>query len=74
MRTSAKERMRNRAMRTRLRAAIKEVKTETEKEAAVKKLREATQIIDKAASKGLIHKKNADRSKSRLTILVNKLG
>lgn len=35
-------------------------------------LKNATKSIDKAASKGLIHKNKAAREKSRLTKLVNK--
>ena len=73
VKTSEKERTRNRAVRSQLRSVIKEVQTASEKEEAVKKLKEVTVLLDKAASQGLIHKKNADRNKSRLTRKVNKL-
>lgn len=73
MKTSEKERQRNRAYRSKLRAAIKEVRTATNKDEAIKKLKDASQIIDKAASYGLIHRKNADRNKSRLAHFVQKL-
>ena len=74
MRTSERERQRNRALRSQLRAAVKEVRTEENKETAQTKLRSAAQALDRAASKGLIHKKNAARNKSRLAHLVQKLG
>lgn len=73
MKQSENNRQRNRAYRSRLRAALKDVRTETNKEEAAKKLKTAGQILDKAASYGLIHKKNAARNKSRLTLYVNKL-
>ncbi len=74
MKTSAKERDRNRAYRSRLRAAVKEVRTETSKEEASKKLHEAFRLLDRAASRGLIHRSTAARNKSRLALAVNKLG
>ena len=73
VKTSEKDRVRNRAVRSQLRSVIKEVQTSEVKEEAVKKLKEVTVLLDKAATQGLIHKKNADRNKSRLTRKVNKL-
>lgn len=74
IKTSLKERERNRAFRSRLRAALKDVRSATNKDEAMKKLKEATTVLDKAASYGLIHRKNADRNKSRLSLFVQKLG
>ena len=74
MKTSAKERERNRAYRSRLRAALKEVRGVTSKDEASAKLKEAFSLLDKAASRGLIHKSNAARNKSRLAMAINKLG
>lgn len=74
MKTSEAERLRNRAFRTTLRNAVKEVRLETSKEEAVKKLKVAIQILDRAAGRRLLHRKTVDRSKSRLVKLVNKLG
>jgi small subunit ribosomal protein S20 len=73
MKTSENERIRNRAFRTQLRSAIKELRSETSKEEATKKYLSVSQILDKAASYGLIHRKNADRNKSRLAHFVNRL-
>jgi small subunit ribosomal protein S20 len=74
IKTSLKDRDRNRAFRSRLRAALKDVRSATNKDDAQKKLHDATIILDKAASYGLIHWRNADRNKSRLSHLVQKLG
>lgn len=66
MRTSENARVRNRAYRSHLRTVIKDVRTETNKEEAAKKLREAIVVLDKAASRRLLHPRNVDRTKSRL--------
>ena len=74
VKTSEAERLRNRSLRTSLRAAVKAVRTETNKEEALKKLKTASITLDKAAAYRLIHKKNAARNKSRLAHFVQKLG
>lgn len=74
VKTSEAARTRNRAFRTRLRQAIKEVRTETNREAASKKYNVAMSLIDKAAGRGLLHKRTASRNKSRLALFVGKLG
>ena len=74
VKTSELQRLRNRAYRTTLRNAVKAVRTEENKEAAIVKLHEAERLLDKAASRRLIHSRNADRSKSRLASYVKKLG
>ncbi len=73
MKTSERDRQANRALRSTLRAALKAVRSETNKDEAMKKLREAASMLDKAAAKNIIHKKNASRNKSRLTLMVQKL-
>jgi small subunit ribosomal protein S20 len=74
MRSSAGERTRNRAFRSQLRQAIKDVRSQTSKVEALKKLQAATAILDKAAAAHIIHQRNADRNKSRLALFVGKLG
>ena len=67
-------RMRNRSTRTRIKKVVKDVRLaadETTKETAVNKLDAAKSAIDKAAKKGVIHKKTAARKISRLSRLVN---
>jgi len=74
VKTSEAERLRNRAYRSRLRQAIKDVRTATGRDEAAGKLKTATSLIDKAARYGLIHKKTAARNKSRLTKHVSQMG
>lgn len=67
---------RNKAIRSKVKTAIKKVEAAIaakDKEAAAVALRAATVEIDKAASKGVYHKKNASRKISRLAQAVNKI-
>ena len=73
VRTSAKKREINRAYRTRLKNAIKSVREKKDKESAEKSFQAATAVIDKIASKGVIHKNKAANQKSKLAKFVNKL-
>jgi small subunit ribosomal protein S20 len=72
-RQNEKSRLRNRAiraeLRTRQKAAEAAVGTESEAEA----LRLAIKRIDKAATKGVLHKNTAARKKSRLLARVREL-
>jgi len=73
MLTSQKERLRNRGIRSQMRNAIKELQEINAKEDALKKYPEVVSILDRAASYGVIHKKNAARRKSRLALQINKI-
>jgi small subunit ribosomal protein S20 len=67
-------RIRNKSVKTRVKNIIKDVRlsvSENSKEAALKKLEMAKSNIDRAAQKGVIHKKTASRKISRLSKLVN---
>jgi small subunit ribosomal protein S20 len=69
-RQSLKNREHNRQFRSRLRSALKNVRAAidgNDKAAAKSALREVTSLIDKLASKGIIHRNAAGRYKSRLT-------
>jgi small subunit ribosomal protein S20 len=69
-RQSLKNREHNRQFRSRLRTALKNVRAAidgNDKAAAKTALREVTSLIDKLASKGIIHKNAAGRYKSRLS-------
>ena len=69
-RQSLKNREHNRHFRSRLRTALKNVRSAidgNDKAAAKTALREVVSLIDKLASKGIIHKNAAGRYKSRLT-------
>ncbi|MCM2677870.1 30S ribosomal protein S20 [Alkalicoccobacillus plakortidis] len=76
VKTNDKRRAQNVAYKSALRTAIKnfEKKVEAgETEGAQTAFAEATKKIDKASSKGLIHKNNAARTKSRLAKQLNGL-
>lgn len=69
MKQSQKRRLRNRAAKSSLKTVIKKVRTGIEgrdRDAAEKALAQAVPFIDRAASKGFIHKNAAARYKSRL--------
>lgn len=68
---------RNRHHRSTLKTFIKKVREAVagkDREQALAALAQAIPVIDKAATKGVIHKANASRNISRLTRLVNNLG
>lgn len=67
----AKKKINNNDFRASMRTAIKNVEKATEKTEAAQRLNIAIQKIDKAVSKGLVHKNYAARQKSRLTKKVN---
>ena len=73
VKTTSKARIANGSEKAAMRSSIKKVEKETNKEEAIKLLNDATKKIDKAASKGLVHKNYASRQKSILTIKVNSL-
>jgi small subunit ribosomal protein S20 len=67
-------RLRNRAVKSRVRNVIKEVRqaaAESTDTTAAEKLNLAKSAIGKASKKGVIHKRSAARKISRLTKLVN---
>ena len=69
-RQSLKNRERNRQYRSRLRAALKAVRIALDgKDIAAAKtaLKDTVSLVDKMASKGIIHKNAAGRYKSRLS-------
>jgi len=68
-RQSLKNREHNRQFRSRLRTALKSVRSAidgNDKAGAKAALREVVSLVDKLASKGIIHKNAAGRYKSRL--------
>ena len=69
-RQSLKNRERNRQFRSRLRNALKSIRAAIDGNdlpAAKSALKATISLIDKMASKGIIHRNAADRYKSRLT-------
>jgi len=76
IRQNGKRRLRNRSHRNRARTLVKRARVEIEG-GDVTSAEEATRVamrdLDKAASKGVIHKRNAARRKSRLMKRLNAL-
>ena len=68
-RQSLKNRERNRQYRSRLRSALKDIRAAIDGKdltAAKAALKETVSLVDKMASKGIIHRNAAGRYKSRL--------
>jgi small subunit ribosomal protein S20 len=68
-------RERNRQMRSKLRSALKAIRASLDAEdldAAKSALSQTVSIVDKMATKGIIHRNTAGRYKSRLTLRLTK--
>ena len=70
MKTAEKARQRNKRVKSVFRGKIKSFESDKEKSAA--SLSQVVKILDKAASKNVIHKNKASRIKSRLAKMANK--
>ena len=68
--TSAKAYIHNRALRSRMRTALKKIRQAPDRASAETALQAAISIVDRTTSKGIIHKNAAARYKSRLSRLV----
>jgi small subunit ribosomal protein S20 len=64
---------RNRAWKSKMRSAIKTVRSTTEKKKALAELKKTVKLLDQLAAKGVIHKNMAANNKSSLTKFVSKL-
>ena len=76
IRTSEKRRVRNAAVRSTIRTAVKNARTAIDggqAGQARETLQRTVQLLDKAVSKGVIHANTAARKKSRLTRQLNAL-
>lgn len=74
LRSSERKRQHNRIFRGQARTAVKKARSLIEKgrlEEARQAVQVATRALDKAATKGIIHKNNAARRKSRLMQQLN---
>jgi len=75
-RQSEKRRVRNHALKARLRTLVKRVVNALEKKdasAAATELGVAERELDKAVTKGVLHRNNASRRLSRLALRLNAL-
>lgn len=76
-RQSEKRRLRNRMVKSKAKTLVKDFQAlvgEKKKEEAKAKLVEISSFLDKAVTKGIYHKNTAARKKSRMSLLLGKLG
>lgn len=71
--TSAKARARNTAARSRMRSAIKAVRSATTRAAGEAAYRATVGLLDRTAARGVIKRETASRHKARLARFVQKL-
>lgn len=73
---SEKRRLRNTAVKSEIKTAIKKVRQSVEgsdAEAAREALKRATRLLDRAVTKGVLHRNTASRKIARLTVRVNSI-
>ena len=76
VRTSAKRRLRNRVVTGRVRSSLKRARmliAGNDVDAATEAVQVAIRELDRAAEKGILHKNNAARRKSRLMRALNQI-
>ncbi|HEX6252344.1 MAG TPA: 30S ribosomal protein S20 [Gemmatimonadaceae bacterium] len=71
IRQERRRNLHNRAQRSRLKTAIRKVQTATDATEASEALKETSALLDRLASRRLIHPNKAARKKSQLARLVN---
>jgi len=71
MRSDSKKRMRNRKIKSSVKSMEKKVRQAQDKAQAQANLPKASAMLDKAAAKGVLHRKTVSRQKSRLAKRVN---
>ena len=73
VKTSKKENRKNVGYKSLLKTSIKKVKNETNKESVIERLQKTNALLDKLASKSIIHKNKAANQKSKLAKYANSL-
>jgi small subunit ribosomal protein S20 len=73
LRQSKVRRDHNRTRRSKMRTLVKKVMSTENKEEAATYLKDAVSLIDRLATKNIIHSNTAARKKSQLTTYVNNL-
>ncbi|MFQ5602530.1 MAG: 30S ribosomal protein S20 [bacterium] len=73
IRRSQKSRERNKHYKSKMKTAISKVLATEDKETAELLYRETVSLLDKLASKKIIHRNKAANQKSQLTLYINKL-
>ena len=73
VKTNEKARVSNIAVKSRMRSAVKAVRSATTRAEAETALKAAISILDRTAARGVIKKETASRQKSRLALFAAKL-
>ncbi len=72
-RSSKRRAARNTAAKSKMRTALKKVRTVKTKEEGEAELKKTVKLLDKLSAKGVIHKNNAANKKARLTKFINSI-
>lgn len=72
-RQTIKKTERNRKYKALIKGSLKRALTDTDKTSTEEQVKKTTQILDRAATKGVIHKNKASRLKSRIARHLNKV-
>jgi len=72
MRTSERDRRRNRAVKSQVRGAVKNLREALGESDAPSMLSRAHAVLDNASRKGVLHRRKVDRLKSRLAKAVTR--
>lgn len=73
IRQTIKRNLYNREYKKQVKVAVRAVRESTEYADGMEKLNTAVKVIDRASAKGIIHKNNASRRKSRLSKFIKTL-
>lgn len=73
IRQTIKKNLYNREYKKQVKVAVRAVRESTEYIAGMENLNKAVKVIDRASAKGIIHKNNASRRKSRLSKFIKSL-
>ncbi len=73
VRTNERDRKRNTTVKSEVRTVTRRLRESAGSEKAPSALREVQSVLDNATRKGVLHKRTADRKKSRLARLVNRM-
>jgi small subunit ribosomal protein S20 len=74
MRTSERRRAYNRMNKSRMKSVLKDLRNTTDKTVAEEKYKKVTAILDRLATKGIIHRNTAAHKKSKLAKFIHTLG
>ena len=72
MQTNERDRLRNKAVKSQVRSAVKNLRTSVGHDDAAQVLSQTHSVLDKAAKKGVLHPRKVDRMKSRLAKAVRR--